>query len=160
MERRTSLSPQVKQGGCDRTIQEKNRNPTWFEGKGIVIGLVPENTEGKSWAGVTRLPAGRAEGNRSHWGLSYTSIHMTDKSVFLIDQRWDSQPGAISESCPRRQPEESRNSRRGTDWMAQAERGTRSQTETLPVSWGQFRRLWGGGGMSEDPTKEPCHWNS
>lgn len=96
--------------------------------------------------GWSHPPAGRAEGNRSHWGISYTSIHMTDKSVFLIDQRLESQPGAIFESCSRRQPERSRNFRRGTDWMAQAERGTRSQTDTLPVSWGQFRRLWWGYG--------------
>lgn len=55
MEGGTSLSPQVKQEDSNRTIQEKNRNPMGFAGKGIVICSVSENTEGQRWAGANCL---------------------------------------------------------------------------------------------------------
>lgn len=62
MEGGTSRSPQVKQEeGWNRTIQKKNRNLMRFEGKRTVICSMPENSEGKRWAGAACLLAEQRE---------------------------------------------------------------------------------------------------
>lgn len=57
----TSLSPQVKQEGWNKTIQKKSRNLMGFDGKGIVVCSMPENSEGKRWAGASCLLAEQRE---------------------------------------------------------------------------------------------------
>lgn len=88
--RRTSFSAQVKQQGFNMTIQEKNRNPVAFEGKGIVIGSVLKILRARD-GGWSHLPAGTAEGDRSSRGISYNFIHVYwQELVFLVVQTWDS----------------------------------------------------------------------
>lgn len=72
------------------TIQEKNRNPVAFEGKGIVIGSVLKILRARD-GGWSHRPAGTAEGDRSSRGISYNFIHVYwQELVFLIVQTWDS----------------------------------------------------------------------